>query len=161
MADDVSVMMRFAIVLMMTAALLGSVLNVSIPASKFLVGTSDKFTKLAEYPYRSLQSVNGRELNSARIYRMIEEGYSYVSIVAVRDVDAVPMYDLVICKQNNTMTPDIESLVSSYGSYDDDSTGYVKLNTKFAHDYINEDFVVTVNMLRDGSLEVICDKSIK
>jgi hypothetical protein len=164
MVEDISVSLRLGIMVMLSAALLGSVLTVAIPATQFLTDSSAKYTTLADYPYRTLQSMTGHELNGSRIYRMIEEAYSEVAIVAIREhpVTKPDDYKIVLCKvKTSDNTSGMQDEINSYGvtnnGFDDDSTGYSNIAVIFQHDNITNNFILQVNTQLSGGLEVICD----
>lgn len=159
MAEDISVAVRIAVVLCMVGAMLSSVLNVAVPATKYLTQFSDKYTQLSSMTYHQFQSKSGHELNSARVYRYIVETYNNVATVAIREkpVSEPNTIDLIVCKEKNFVMPELEPYVLSVTDYSDDEHGYSILSKKLEHDYINDRFRLTINTLSDGGLEVVCD----
>lgn len=163
MAEDISMALRIAIVLCFVSALLATAITVTIPSTKTLTEMSGKFTTLASMNYNQLKTKTGYEMNGTRIYRYVSETYQQVATVVVREnpVTQPSNYKVIICKENHTKIPTMDGAINAFYTThrtDDDPEGFAQLAVYFEHDYVTDDFRLTVNVLDDGGLEILCDK---
>lgn len=158
MSEELSESMRLAIVVMLTGALLCTVLTVAIPSLKFLTDQVNSYNKVTDMSYRQLQQMTGEELDAGRIYRYIMEVEDKIGLLAVREspVNHPNDYRIIICRERIAVTDALQPHIETQG-FPDLNKGYNEYSTYFGHDKITEDFRLTVNTFPDGGLEIICD----
>lgn len=158
MSEDISEAIRVAIVVLLAASLLASVLQITIPATSYLTTKSDQYTTLAAMDYNQMKNFSGKELNATRIYRYVMETYLETSTVIVREhpVTEPNNFKVIISKENVTNLPGCQSAIDAVPDKNTDQM-YTDLSVAFNHDYVNESFRLTVTTTDCGGLEILCD----
>lgn len=158
MAEDVSVMMRVAIVVILTAALLASVLNVSIQLVPWTVQTQGKVEFVANHGITEMKSLQGKTVNGAQLYKYVMNNYDYISSITVcLNPSTNPNDYICICaKQGYFVNPDIGSAVNDRYNPNNPVDRKDYADTKMLiNDYTDDSFTMEVNTIVDGTLEVI------
>lgn len=158
MSEDISEAMRISIVVMLTAALLATVLTVAIPSTKFLTDQVNSYTKVVDMSYRQLQQMTGKELDAGRVYRYIMEVEDKIGLIAVREKpESEPNnYKVILCRERTAVTPTLQPHIASW-DFSDLTKGYNEYSVYFGHDKITKDFRLKVETFPDGALEIVCD----
>ena len=162
MSDTLSMSMKVAIVVLLTGALLSTVLTISIPSLKFLTSQTEGYVKITNMSYNQLKGLKGEEMDSARIYRYIMEVEDKIGLIAVREnpQDQPNNYKVILCRERQAVTPAIQPHLASW-DFNDLTKGYNEYSTYFGHDMVTEKFYVNVEVFPDGGLEIVCDLVIK
>lgn len=158
MSEDVSVMVRVAIVLILTAALLASVLNISLQLVPWTVQTQGKIEFVANHGLAEMKNLNGKTVNGAQLYKYVMNNYDYISSITVCLKPSTNPNDyLCICaKQGIYTNPDISAAISL--RYDPDNPvdrGDYAGTKALINEYTSDSFTLEVNELIDGTVEVI------
>lgn len=158
MAEDVSMVIRIAMVLILTTALLFSVVNITIQLVPWTQQIHAKVEFVANHSIAEMKNLQGETVNGAQLYKYVMNSYDYItSITVCLDPSTNPNdYTCLCAKQSNTVNGDISSAVNArYNpSNPTDRTDYADTK-KLINEYKNDSFTLEVNELVDGSLEVI------
>lgn len=161
MASDVSMAMKIAIILLLTGALLSTVLTVSVPMTRWLINETGKTVIITDITYNQLKGTKGMDMNAGRIYRYYMETEDKIACIAVREhpITSPADYKVLMCKERTAVTPALQDKIDVLDWSDPDrgNKEYMIASTYFNHDMISKDFRVTVNVFPDGGLELICD----
>lgn len=158
MSEDVSQSMLIAITVLLTGALLCTVLTVAVPSNRFLTNQVNSYNKVVDMSYRQLQGMTGEELDSGRIYRYLMEVEDKIGLLAVREnpVKLPNTYTIIVCRERTAVTPALQTYINGW-DYSDLTKGYNEYSVYFGHDMITKDFRLHVETFPDGGLEIICD----
>ncbi|MCM1440492.1 MAG: hypothetical protein NC131_15030 [Roseburia sp.] len=158
MSEDVSEMIRIAIVLVLTGALLASVLNISLQLVPWTEQTRSNVEFVANHSITEMKNLSGETVNGAQLYKYVMNNYDYISSITVcLDPSEHPdVYTCICAKQSKFVNNKIESaLTSRYDASNPiDRTNYADTNL-LINEYTDDSFTLEVNELNDGSLEVI------
>ena len=69
MSDDVSVFMRVSIVVIFTAALVATVIQIFIPLGKWVIDQGEKYINVSNINYDQIKYFRNKRFNAMRIYR--------------------------------------------------------------------------------------------
>ena len=158
MSEDISEAIRVAIVVLLAASLLATILQITIPATSYLTTKSDQYTTLAAMDYNQMKNFSGKELNATRVYRYVMETYMETSTVIIREhpVTEPNNYKVIVSKENVTNLPGCQSAIDAFPEKDTDEM-YTSLAQTFNRQYVNDKFRLTVVTTPSGGLEVLCD----
>lgn len=158
MAEDVSVALRIAMVLILTAALLASVLNVSLQLVPWTVQTQNKVEFVANHSLTEMKNLSGATVNGAQLYKYVMNNYDYISSVTVclKPLENPNNYTCICAKQSYVSNEDIRTALDARYNPSNpvDRLNYGDTNV-LINDYTADEFTLEVNTLVDGTLEVI------
>lgn len=158
MAEDVSVSIRIALVLILTAALLASVLNISLQLIPWTTQTQGKIEFVANHSRTEMKNLNGETMNGAQLYKYMMNNYDYITSISVcLNPSTNPNdYECICAKQSLASEDWILALVDDRfdPSNPSDRNNYADTNV-LINEYTDDSFTVEVNELIDGSMEVL------
>lgn len=158
MAEDVSVAIRIALVLCLTAALLASVLNISLQLIPWTVQTQGKIEFVANHSLTEMKNLNGKTVNGAQLYKYVMNNYDYITSITVclKPLENPNDYTCICAKQGICENSDIESVIVARYNPDNPEDRYDYADTNLLiNEYADDSFTLEVNSLIDGTLEVI------
>ena len=159
MSEDVSAFIRIGMAVMLLSGFVAVVVVVANPTLGYITKYSDKYTVISGINYNKLANMSGKNVSGARIYKDVDLNYDEVSTVIVREhpLKNPSSFSIVFVKTHDSEITFAASAISSAAitSYED---GLKNLSETFKHDMVNDRFILTVNVLPDQTLELLCDK---
>ena len=158
MAEDVSVTIRISLVLILTAALLASVLNISLQLVPWTLQTQAKVEFVANHSLMEMKNLQGKTVNGAQLYKYVMNNYDYITSITVclKPSTNPDEYECLCAKQDHTANTAVTSVVQNRFAVSGQQDRLDYANTKvLINEYTDDSFTLEVNELIDGTLEVI------
>lgn len=158
MSEEVGHFTRVGIMMMLAAALVSTILVLSVQMFDYLNVTSDKYTVIGNSNYTQLKGLTGQELNAPRIYRYIVSNSGNIASVFIREKPLTEpnTYKVVLTTITNTKCPGAQSAINGYTRVSD-SEMYKELSRVFQRENADKNYRITVYDLEDGRIEILCD----
>lgn len=148
--------------LILTAALLFSVLNISLQLVPWTVQIQGKIEFVANHSLMEMKNLQGKTVNGAQLYKYVMNNYDYITSITVCLNPSTDPNDYVcICaKQDRFSNSDVRSAVESRfnSSGTQDRIDFADTNL-LINEYTDDSFTIEVNELIDGTLEVIVSRT--
>lgn len=162
MAEDISIAIRIAMVLLLTSALLASVVNISLQLVPWTEQTRGKVEFIANHGIMEMKNLQGETVNGAQLYKYVMNNYDYITSITVRLNPSTKPYEFecLCAKQKVAMNTSARSAIYSRYNTDgiQDRIDYARTN-ELINKYTDDEFTLEVNELVDGSLEVVGDRT--